>query len=113
MDCAVFVFPGCLGSAQKTQDKGFVIQATIEGLPEKSIVTLNDLNNPVDTVARGEVKNGSFILKGTVAEPNLYQLNFNAVQKKSVVFLSNDVVTLKGSIENIQNIQVSGGICSK
>jgi peroxiredoxin len=90
------------------QDKGFIIQGSIQGVPEKSLVTLNDLNNPGDTVARAEVKNGSFTLKGNIAEPNLYQLNFNAVQKKSIVFLSNDMVTLKGNIENVQNIDVSG-----
>lgn len=104
---------GGLAFAQKPADKGFVIQASIEGLAEKSIVTLNDLNNPGDTVARAEVKDGSFTLKGNITEPNLYQLNFNAIQKKSIVFLSNDMVTLKGSIENIQNLQVSGSSVQK
>jgi thiol-disulfide isomerase/thioredoxin len=101
------------GFAQKKQDKGFVIQASIEGLVEKSVVTLNDLNNPGDTVARAEVKNGSFTLKGNISEPNLYQLNFNAVKKKSILFLSNDVVTLKGNIENVQSLQVSGSTIQK
>lgn len=95
------------------QNKGFVIQATIQGVPENSLVTLNDLNKPGDTVARATVKNGSFTLKGTVAEPNLYQLNFNAVQKKSILFLSNDAVTLKGNIDNVQNIDVSGSDVQK
>lgn len=107
---SAFLFPPSGGVAQ---DKGFVIQASIEGLPEKSLVTLNDLNNPGDTVATAEVKNGSFTLKGNIAEPNLYQLNFNAVRKKSIVFLSNDVVTLKGNIENVQNIEVSGSSVQK
>jgi hypothetical protein len=59
------------------------------------------------------VKNGSFTLKGNITEPNLYQLNFNAVQKKSIVFLSNDLVTLNGNIENVQNIDVSGSSVQK
>jgi peroxiredoxin len=99
--------------AQKDQNKGFVIQATIEGLAEKSVVTLNDLNNPTDTVAKTQVKNGSFTLKGTIGEPNLYQLNFNAVQKKAIVFLSNDAISIKGSTENIQNLQVTGSVIQK
>ncbi|MBC7828669.1 MAG: AhpC/TSA family protein [Chitinophagaceae bacterium] len=99
--------------AQNTPNKGFVIQGSIEGLAEKSVVTLNNLNNPADTVARTEVKNGTFILKGTIDEPNLYQLNFNAVQKKSVLFLSNDAITLKGNIENVQNIEVDGSTVQK
>ena len=68
--------------AQNAGKSEFVIKGSITGLPEKSVITLNDLNNPTDTVARAEVKNGSFVLKGSVAEPNLYQLNFNAIQKK-------------------------------
>ncbi|HET9279907.1 MAG TPA: TlpA disulfide reductase family protein [Flavitalea sp.] len=99
--------------AQKMQDKGFVIKGAIEGLADKSIVTLNDLNNPGDTLARAEVKNGSFTLQGKIAEPNLYQLNFNAAQKKSIVFLSNDVVNLKGNIENVQKLSVSGSSVQK
>ena len=104
---------GGVAVAQKSPNKGFVIKGSVEGLAEKSVVTLNDLNNPGDTVARTEVKNGSFTLKGTIAEPNLYQLNFNAVQKKSIVFLSNDVVTLKGNIENVQHLEVAGSNVQK
>ncbi len=110
-----FFWMGSVGVAiaQKTQNKSFVIQGSIEGLPDKSIVTLNDLNNPADTIARAEVRNGSFLLKGNIPEPNLYQVNFNAVQKKSIVFLSNTNITLKGSIENVQNLQVSGSTVQK
>ena len=103
----IFCLP-VLAMGQKAREKGFVIKASIEGLAEKSMVTLNDLNNPTDTVARAEVKNGSFILKGTISEANLYQLNFNAVQKKSILFLSNDNITLKGNIANVQNFKISG-----
>ena len=97
-----------LAIAQKGEKKGFVIKGKIEGLAEKSLVTLNDLNNPGDTVAKGEVKNGSFILKGNIQEPNLYQLNFNAVQKKSILFLSNDNIAVTGNIENVQSLDVAG-----
>lgn len=96
-------------TAQSSPAKGFVIQASIEGLPDQSVVTLNDLNNPGDTIARSVVENGSFSLKGSVPEANLYQLNFNAVQKKAVLFLSNDPVKIKGSIQNLQKLQISGG----
>lgn len=109
----VFLFLPVLAKAQKTSKKSFVIQASITGLADKSMVTLNDLNNPGDTVARAEVKNGSFTLKGSIVEPNLYQLNFNAVQKKAVVFLSNDMISVKGNIEDVQKLQVSGSIIQK
>ena len=97
-----------LAIGQNSGKKGFIIKGKIDGLAEKSIVTLNDLNNPGDTVARSEVKNGSFILKGNVREPNLYQLNFNAVQKKSILFLSNDNIAVTGNIENVQSLVIDG-----
>ena len=97
-----------IGVAQ-TSNKGFEIQGKIEGLADKSIVTLNNLNKPEDTVARAEVKNGSFVLKGNISEANLYQLNFNAVQKKGIIFLSNDIISVQGTVENIQNLQITGG----
>ena len=88
---------------------GFVINATITGLKDQTEVTLNDLNNPTDTIARTQVKNGSFSLKGSITEPNLYQLNINAIQKKAVLFVSNDPITIKGSVENIQQLDIKGG----
>ena len=94
--------------AQNAGKSEFVIKGSITGLPEKSVITLNDLNNPTDTVARAEVKNGSFVLKGSVAEPNLYQLNFNAIQKKGILFLSNNTITVNGTVDNIQSLEVSG-----
>lgn len=108
----LFLLP-LLVSAQKDGNTGFVIQASIEGLADKSVVTLNDLNNPTDTVAKTEVKNGSFVLKGVIKEPNLYQLNFNAIQKKAVIFLSNDAITINGNTGSIQNLQVSGSTIQK
>ena len=109
----LLLFVPVVAFAQNKRDKGFAIKGSIEGLAEESIVTINDLNNPVDTVARAQVKNGSFTLEGKIAEPNLYQLNFNAVQKKAIVFLSNDIITLKGHIDNVQKLDVSGSSIQK
>ena len=104
---ALFLIP----VAVMAQQKGFVITGTITGLPENSKVSLVDLSKqPADTVVRGQVTKGTFVLKGTVAEPNLYQLNFDAATagKKSVLFIGNDNVTIKGDIKNVQQFDVKG-----
>ncbi len=88
--------------------KGFEIKGTISGLPENSRVSLNNLNKPGDTVARGVVTNGNFELKGAVEEPNLYQLVLDGASKKAVLFIGNDKVTLSGSVDNVQSFQVKG-----
>src|SRR5688500_17835389 len=69
------------------QQKGFVITGTITGLADNTKVSLTDANNPSDTIAKADVTKGSFVLKGTVAEPNLYQLNFGGAGKKAVLFI--------------------------
>jgi peroxiredoxin len=90
------------------QQKGFVITGTITGLPENSKVSLVDLNKPTDTLAKGAVSKGTFVLKGTIAEPNLHQLNFDVAGKKAALFIGNENITVKGNIENVQQLDVKG-----
>jgi peroxiredoxin len=106
--CTLFVllFPLCV-AAQQTP-KQFSITGKMEGIPEKSLVTLSDVNNPSDTVSRATVSNGVFVLKGKIAEPNLYSLNFHGVQKKSMLFIGNDQVSIDGDVQKVQEIVVKG-----
>ncbi|THU40685.1 AhpC/TSA family protein [Niastella caeni] len=94
--------------AVMAQQKGFVITGTITGLKENSRVTLVDLNKPTDTLAKALVTKGSFVLKGSIAEPNLHQLNFDVAGKKSVLFMGNETITVKGNIDNVQQFDVKG-----
>ena len=87
----------------------FVINGNLNGLPEGTSVSLSNANTAGDTLARAVVKSGgTFELRGTVAEPNLYQLNFDGVQKKSVLFIGNDMVNVAGDVQTIQNLTVKG-----
>jgi peroxiredoxin len=90
------------------QQKGFVITGTITGLAENSKVSLIDMNKPTDTLAKGRVAKGTFVLKGTIAEPNLHQLNFEAAGKKAALFIGNENITIKGNVENVQQFDVKG-----
>ncbi|HUR12301.1 MAG TPA: TlpA disulfide reductase family protein [Flavitalea sp.] len=87
---------------------GFTVSGKISGLPEKSLVTFTDVNNPADTLARAFITGGTFTLKGTVAEPNLYQLNFHGVQKKSVLFIGNESIGVSGDVNQAQQFTVKG-----
>ena len=102
---ALLLFVPFVLSAQKK----FVINGSLNGLPEGSPVSLSNVNTPGDTIAQAIVKTGgAFELRGTVAEPNLYQLNFDGVQKKSVLFIGNDQVNVSGDIQTIQDLNVKG-----
>ena len=93
--------------ALSAQDK-FSIAGNIQGLPDGSSVTVSDINNPTDTLARSTVKSGLFELNGAVKEPNLLQLNFDGVKKKAVVFIGNEKVKVNGTTESMQEISVTG-----
>lgn len=99
-----------MGSAQAQQPKpaGFRIEGHVKGLGEKSLVTLSDANKPTDTLARGFVKEGVFILTGHVNEPSLLVLNFSPAKKKFSLFIGNETVTINGDVGNLANIHAKG-----
>lgn len=101
-----FLLPVAVMAQQK--QTGFVITGNVTGLAENSRVTLVDLNKPTDTLARAVVTKGTFVLKGTVAEPNLHQVNFDVASKKSVLFMGNENITIKGNIDNVQQFEIKG-----
>ncbi|MDR3712158.1 MAG: TlpA disulfide reductase family protein [Puia sp.] len=102
---------GAKGTAKtvtKTTGPGFVVDGSVKGLAEGSRVFLTDANNPSDTLAKGFVRAGKFVLKGHVKEPNLYEINFGSAKKKSPLFLGNDPVTITGSVEDLKGLSVTG-----
>lgn len=94
--------------AQPKKPSGFHIEGHIKGLGENSLVSLTDANKPTDTLARGTVKAGVFMLNGQVAEPNLIILNFGSANKKAAIFIGNETVTLNGDVENLTGMDVKG-----
>ncbi len=100
----------CFLEAQVHTKPGFTITGTIKGLKENGVVTLTDLNNTSDTLARTLVKKGVFVLKGFIAESNLFSLNLHGVQKKSVLFIGNETIVIKGDADAIQNLEVKGSL---
>src|SRR5215467_5194952 len=92
----------------QTAVKGFTISGNMKGLPEKTRISLVDANNPTDTIAKAFSKAGVFTLAGHLNEPNLYQVNFGATQKKTMLFIGNESVKIEGSVDNIKALKVTG-----
>lgn len=95
-------------SGSQTAQKQFTISAKLTGLPENSTVSVSDVNSPKDTAAKAIVKDGTFVLKGSVQEPNLYYLNLGGAQKRAVLFLGNDQVTVSGDVNDLQQLEIKG-----
>jgi peroxiredoxin len=94
--------------AQQTGKTGFRIEGQFKGIGEKSLVALTDANKPSDTLARGTVNGGIFMLKGHLNEPTLMALNFISAKKKTSIFIGNESVTLKGDVDHLSAMQVKG-----
>jgi peroxiredoxin len=103
----VLLSPGYI-FAQKKPSGGFTVSGSITGLKENSGISITDVNNPTDTLAKTTVRNGSFELKGAIAEPNLVQVNLDDAKKKSILFIGNEQVTLKGNVASLQDLEVKG-----
>ena len=97
-----------VNSGSQSAQKQFIITAKLTGLPENSTVSVSDVNIPKDTVAKAVVKDGAFVLKGSVQEPNLYYLNLGGAQKRAVLFLGNDQVSVSGDVNDLQQLEIKG-----
>ena len=95
-------------AAQDKKDPSLVINGSVKGLDENSIVYLTDGNKPNDTLAKGFVKSGAFMLSGHLSEPGIYEINFGSAKKKYPLFLGNDHIQMNGNIENLKELEVKG-----
>lgn len=84
---------------------GFTIQGNVKGLPDKSLVYLAG-NAETDTIAKDYVKQGSFVLRGIADEPNTRMLAIPALNKRQIIFMGNDALTVTGSGE--KELMISG-----
>lgn len=109
----VLMFPLLLHAQKKSPVKrplkpSFVIRGKVVGLKEKEKISLVSLNRPTDTVAKAVVLKGTFVLKGSVDAPDLYQINYHRSKKKSMLFLDNSNIQITGNVKLLQNIVVKG-----
>ncbi|MBS1668515.1 MAG: AhpC/TSA family protein [Bacteroidetes bacterium] len=102
-----FLLPLC-ALAQNGKRLELKINGKVTGLQEKSLVYLTDGNKPTDTLMKGVVKEGSFVLAGVLPETSIYEINFGSAQKKFPLFIGNEQITIKGNIENLKGLEVTG-----
>src|SRR5689334_1642657 len=106
MKC-VFVMLLCLPLALLAQkDAGFVINGTIPGLPEKSIVYIAG-SNEQDTIASTTVKQNSFILKGKFESTDGAMLVMPAIGKRIFLYVGNETVNINASDNTLSDVAVT------
>ena len=90
-----------------TAQKNLTVTAKITGLKEQSMVSLADINNPTDTIAKGFATKEGFVLKGTLKEPTLLVLNMGN-NKRATFFLDKSRVTISGDANDPKTFKVTG-----
>ncbi len=87
--------------------KGFTIKGNLSGLKESTVYFgyMNYGTQKLDTV---QVKNGSFIIKGSVPEPGEAIIYSAKDRFQRLFFLDNSEITLQGDIANPLQIKVTG-----
>jgi len=94
-----------IAAAQSTP--GYTVSGNISGLPDSTQVSLiNGFDG--SKVSGAVVKNGSFVIKGKVSGPSVYQLTFSGFKEAVDFFMFNDVVVIKGALNNINNAEIKG-----
>lgn len=87
--------------------KKLSLTGKVDGLKEGSLVAMMDLNKVGDTVGRGTVKNGVFIINTSLKEATLVSLNFSNGRRASL-FLDNSTIKVTGNADNPDAIKVTG-----
>lgn len=97
-----------LAMAQTTAPKppGFTITGKINSIADNTQVLLIDFNG-TDTLAKAKVLKGVFTLKGKVPNTDARMIMFPSLQRRLVLFMGNDNITIKGSAD-FTDINVSG-----
>ena len=83
------------------------ISGKIKGIAEGEMISVTDVNRPSDTLARGKVSNGVFELNAALKEPMMLNINLGG-NRKLMSFLDNSQVKIEGSIDQVQQIKLSG-----
>ncbi len=100
----LLIFPLFLQAQTK---KSFLITGKLKSVPENAQVILLGFNG-TDTLTQTQVKNGIFILKGSVQNTDARIILFPSLQRRMVLFMGNDTVEINGSSES--DVAITGSL---
>lgn len=92
--------------AQNNSD-GFIINGTIAGLKDSTLVFLTD-GVTGSTIAQDYAKNGKFSISGKVDEPSIHKLNFIGIEQEVEMFFGNEKMNISASTSNLNAPVITG-----
>lgn len=90
-----------------TAQTKLLITGKMQGIKDGTLISLTDVNNPNDTLAKAKAKNGQFVLQQQLKEPTLVNLNMG-LNKTLMTFLDNTPVKITGDINQLAQLKVTG-----
>jgi thiol-disulfide isomerase/thioredoxin len=97
----IFVMLSCSSNKYK-------INGDIERAPEQTVYLMQIMENDYITVDSTLIKDGKFTFKGSVPYPDIYAIHFDQTQERIVLFLENSDITIIGSMNDFQAIEIVG-----
>ena len=86
----------------------FLINGTITGLPDSTLVYLSKPGQPGDMLATSYAQKGKFILFGKVEDGDVYQLSFIGFTDVAEVFLTPGKISVNGDVKTLRKLSVTG-----
>jgi peroxiredoxin len=86
---------------------GFEITGNLKGVPDSSVVFLAGFSG-TDTLAKTTAQSGHFVLTGKLDNTDARILNIPALNRRMVLFMGNDHITIKGDSTDFSDINISG-----
>ena len=97
----------CISVSIQAQ-RSFTVEGLIKGLADNTEVTLHYDNPQNEAIAKGNIKNEKFELKGTVAEPALYVLTFKGAPQNLGIFLDGSIIQVIAKKDSLASAIVNG-----
>lgn len=95
------------GTTSTTTHDGFEINGNLQGIPDNSLVFLAGFSG-TDTLAKATSQDGHFVLTGKLDNTDARILNIPALNRRMVLFMGNDNITIKGDSTDFSDISISG-----
>ncbi|MDB5246731.1 MAG: AhpC/TSA family protein [Segetibacter sp.] len=107
------VFSIAQTTIQPTFAGDFLINGTIKGLPDSTMVFLAHPGQPSNILATSYSQKGKFSLFGKVSDGDIYQLSFIGFPDQYDVFLTPTQLTIAGDVKFLKKLVVTGSVAQQ
>ncbi len=91
-----------------SQSSGYEIKGHLDGATSGTVYLSQQQDGKIVHVDSAEIKNGDFVMKGTLEHPDIYYLQVKGKQGALILFLQNSPMTVKGHVDSLWLARAEG-----